>query len=225
MVPTSFYGYSIWNHPGEASQCYKMTNTKCDRKTDTIVITTSSSINCITLLYLNTILLAGMGSASTHYKEMHLENHSYLVTVSISNSCFCLMNKIPIVGKCWKGCEIILKLTFPLPSHFSNTRSVLHRQFFSIIGERIKKVLQQKKLCEQCYQLNFCNFTISSIDIPWNCAKENNEETSFSRNFHQNSVKLTFSNFTKELYCKSIWRKIFTVGENFRNFHTVEGEF
>ena len=27
--------------------------------------------------------------------------------------------------------------------------------------------------------------------------------------------------FTKELYCKSIWRKIFAVGENFRNFHTV----
>ena len=40
MVPTLFYGYSIWNHPGEASQSYKMTNTKCDRKTDTIVITT-----------------------------------------------------------------------------------------------------------------------------------------------------------------------------------------
>ena len=27
--------------------------------------------------------------------------------------------------------------------------------------------------------------------------------------------------FTKELYCKSIWRKIFAVGENFRNYHTV----
>ena len=27
--------------------------------------------------------------------------------------------------------------------------------------------------------------------------------------------------FTKELYCKSIWRKIFAVGENFRNFHPV----
>ena len=25
----------------------------------------------------------------------------------------------------------------------------------------------------------------------------------------------------KELYCKSIWRKIFAVGENFRNFHNV----
>ena len=31
--------------------------------------------------------------------------------------------------------------------------------------------------------------------------------------------------FTKELYCKSIWRKIFTVGENFRNYHTVSEKF
>ena len=36
--------------------------------------------------------------------------------------------------------------------------------------------------------------------------------------FCKNFVKLTFS---LELYCKSIWRKIFVVGENFRNFHTV----
>ena len=27
--------------------------------------------------------------------------------------------------------------------------------------------------------------------------------------------------FTKELYCKSIWRKNFAVGENFWNYHTV----
>ena len=31
--------------------------------------------------------------------------------------------------------------------------------------------------------------------------------------------------FTKELYCKSIWRKIFAVGENFWNFHTLRREF
>ena len=35
----------------------------------------------------------------------------------------------------------------------------------------------------------------------------------------QNFRQINF--FTKELYCKSIWRKIFAVGKNFRNFHTV----
>ena len=30
--------------------------------------------------------------------------------------------------------------------------------------------------------------------------------------------------FTKELYCKSIWRKNFAVGENFRNYHIVRIE-
>ena len=30
--------------------------------------------------------------------------------------------------------------------------------------------------------------------------------------------------FTKELYCKSIWRKNFRSGENFWNFHTVQCE-
>ena len=30
--------------------------------------------------------------------------------------------------------------------------------------------------------------------------------------------------FTKEFYCKSIWRKIIAVGENFRNFHTAVRE-
>jgi len=37
--------------------------------------------------------------------------------------------------------------------------------------------------------------------------------------FSKNSVKLTFS---LELYCKSIWRKIFAVWENFRNYYTLQ---
>ena len=39
----------------------------------------------------------------------------------------------------------------------------------------------------------------------------------------QNFRQINF--FTKELYCKSIWRKIFAVGKNFRNFHTVCHQF
>ena len=40
----------------------------------------------------------------------------------------------------------------------------------------------------------------------------------FCKNFAKSNVSLKLYN---ELYCKSIWRKIFAVGENFWNFHTV----
>ena len=40
----------------------------------------------------------------------------------------------------------------------------------------------------------------------------------FSQKFRQINV------FTKELYCKLIWRKNFQVGENFWNFHTEQCE-
>ena len=39
--------------------------------------------------------------------------------------------------------------------------------------------------------------------------------TIFLKKFRQINV------FTKKLYCESIWRKNFAVGENFRNYHTV----
>ena len=42
----------------------------------------------------------------------------------------------------------------------------------------------------------------------------------FPHDFLQKFRQINF--FTKELYCKSIWRKIFAVGENFWNFHTVD---
>ena len=42
----------------------------------------------------------------------------------------------------------------------------------------------------------------------------------FPHEFLQKFRQINF--FTKELYCKSIWRKNFAVGENFWNYHTVD---
>ena len=54
-----------------------------------------------------------------------------------------------------------------------------------------------------------------SAKIMWNWRHSVEICKFFPHDFFQKFRQITF--FTKELYCKSIWRKTFAVGENFWN--------
>ena len=85
----------------------------------------------------------------------------------------------------------------------------IFRQTNCLVTSLINTLLS-RKFCKKKCDSKFLQFT--------HCAQCRNLQI-FPHDFLQKFCQINF--FTVKLYCKSIWRKIFEVGKNFRSYHTL----